>query len=440
MALVLVSVVSSVAVVLVNRQRQIAQEQRQIAEENFHEARNAVDELFTKVSEDTLLNQPGMQGLRKELLQKTLDYYKRFLEQRENDPSVQDEMALTQFRVGKIVEELESPEKGLPYYESAKQRQEELLAAAPNDPQRLQALGDTYNGIGRAEQKGQQFDEALKAFQRAREIRQQLVLLEPGEKVHQRALANTVMNIGCMEMVLGRLDDAQRDCELAQASRRAQVVGGDDSSKLLGDLAKGYFDQATLAKMLKHQSDMENFLRQALVGFEQLAKRDPRDQTAQYSLALCNRRLGDLMMYPAVGDGRPEEAMRCYALARDGLTRLVDQNPDVSEYKSLLAGVCMNMALHQPAAAQMESFEQSRKLLSELVEKYPDNPQFARDLAFMLRPLAERQLVAGNVNAARANLTTGLELLTRLAERLPKDAGIAAELTKAREALKKLKN
>ena len=31
------------------------------AEEGFHEARGAVDELFTKVSEDTLLNQPGMQ-------------------------------------------------------------------------------------------------------------------------------------------------------------------------------------------------------------------------------------------------------------------------------------------------------------------------------------------------------------------------------------------
>ncbi|HEY2761107.1 MAG TPA: serine/threonine-protein kinase, partial [Pirellulales bacterium] len=85
----LLAIVSVVAAVLVNHQRMIA---AKLADDNFHlaeqerlaknqaeiafrEARDAVDDLFTKVSEDSLLNQPGMQGVRKDLLQKTLDYY-----------------------------------------------------------------------------------------------------------------------------------------------------------------------------------------------------------------------------------------------------------------------------------------------------------------------------------------------------------------------------
>ena len=78
-ALALVTLVSVVAMVLVNQQRKIADhladvnknladEQQGLriqAEEGFPVARAAVDDLFTKVSEDTLLNQPGMQGLSK---------------------------------------------------------------------------------------------------------------------------------------------------------------------------------------------------------------------------------------------------------------------------------------------------------------------------------------------------------------------------------------
>src|SRR5436853_1636004 len=110
-------VVSIVAAVLVERQRQIAakladENGRLAAEERtaknqaelaFREARDAVDDLFTKVSEDSLLNQPGMQGVRKDLLQKTLDYYQKFLQQRAEDPSVKEEFATTLFRAGRII-------------------------------------------------------------------------------------------------------------------------------------------------------------------------------------------------------------------------------------------------------------------------------------------------------------------------------------------------
>ena len=51
------------------RQRQLAQANFQKAEDNFRKAREAVDEYFTKVSESKLLNVPGLQPLRKDLLE-----------------------------------------------------------------------------------------------------------------------------------------------------------------------------------------------------------------------------------------------------------------------------------------------------------------------------------------------------------------------------------
>ncbi len=75
------------------RQSEEAQRQRERAEENFHRAREAVDTYLTKVSENVLLNQPGLQPLRRDLLELALKYYQDFAQLHEDDPTVQEELA-----------------------------------------------------------------------------------------------------------------------------------------------------------------------------------------------------------------------------------------------------------------------------------------------------------------------------------------------------------
>jgi serine/threonine protein kinase len=75
------------------------------AEQHLKIARNAVDEMI-QVSEEELLDKPGMGELRNRLLFSALKYYQQFIEQSEDDPRAQAELAATKERVEKILNDL----------------------------------------------------------------------------------------------------------------------------------------------------------------------------------------------------------------------------------------------------------------------------------------------------------------------------------------------
>ncbi len=98
------------------RQRELAQEnareaeaQQRLAEENFRQARQAVDRYYTLVSQGTLHDVPGMEVLRKQLLEAAVQYYEQFVDQRAKDPDLQAELAAAHNRVSQFYAELNSP-------------------------------------------------------------------------------------------------------------------------------------------------------------------------------------------------------------------------------------------------------------------------------------------------------------------------------------------
>ena len=57
----------------------MARRERDRAAESAHQARQAVNQFFTHVSEERLLNQPGLHPLRKSLLQDAQRFYEEFV-------------------------------------------------------------------------------------------------------------------------------------------------------------------------------------------------------------------------------------------------------------------------------------------------------------------------------------------------------------------------
>src|SRR5205823_168731 len=84
-----------------------ARSQGSRAEAGEAQARDAVDQFLTRVTDDAILKAPGLQGLRRDLLRSALRFYEEFLEQRRDDPGLRAALADVQLRVGRILKDLD---------------------------------------------------------------------------------------------------------------------------------------------------------------------------------------------------------------------------------------------------------------------------------------------------------------------------------------------
>jgi serine/threonine protein kinase len=75
------------------------------AEERFRLARASVDDMI-QIANEELADSPGLQSLRRRMLEAALAYYQEFIEQRSDDPAAQTELAVTRDRVQKILDDL----------------------------------------------------------------------------------------------------------------------------------------------------------------------------------------------------------------------------------------------------------------------------------------------------------------------------------------------
>lgn len=423
------------------------------------QARAAFDEFFTTVAEDTLMNQPGMQPVRRELLDKALRYYRRFLAERRGDPTIGDEVGKALFRVALVTEEIQSPEAALPTYREALEMQRSLAAAAPNDPSRLRALGDTLNALGRVHLRLQQLDASLAAYEEAVATRRTVAELDAGDREARRALANALMNRGLVEKELGRFDAAQALLDQAQRIRGELLREDAEDLKTRRDLAMGCFNLADVARSaiergagagLDWTSVREN-LEAAAEHFERVLAAAPKDLANQERLVVVYRQLGDLEKFathprnPLPPERRAEHLARAadyYGRALRQAERLATRNPDVAEYQNTFAAVHLQIALlalaqGEPARA-IDSLGLAIELLDRLVEQCPNVPRYRRDLASALRHLGRIERREGRAEAARRELARACEEFRRLSEQFPETPTYQAELQATETELRQL--
>jgi len=417
-----------------------AESARRQAEENYRQAREAVDNLYTRVSEDTLLNQPGMQPLRKELLEEALRYYRKFLSRRSDDLTIQPELALANFRAGRITEEIDSPEKSLTCYRRARDIQRRLLAREPNDPDRLEDLGATHNAVGRVLHRLRQFDAALQAYEEAVAVRRRLAATAPERSEFQRVLANSIMNAGLLEKERGRLQSARENLEEAQLVRRAIRRPDLDRPQLQRDLAIGHYNLAVLAMMLRDDASAQRNLRDAIAILEKLLAGHPKDLANQHRLVICYRILADLKSTTADRDA----AMGLYREALQRMEQLALANPDVPEYQAALAGLQMNLGqLHRERNAPdltRTCFHQALQILDKLAGQGPSIPRYRRDLAVTLRAIGTLDLTAGDDRAAEESLLRSQQHLRTLVEEFPGNEEFELQLSETTALLEGLRN
>ncbi len=394
-----------------------ALENYRLATKYFQQARGAVDEFFVHVSEDTLLNQAGMQPLRRKLRELSLKYYQQFLADHCEKQELQREVASAHYHIGLINEEIRTPHEALPSYREARRQQSALLKIQPDDLDRLYALSNTINAIGRALQKIERHGEALAEYLEAFKLRQRLVDKHPKNHEYQRKLANSHMNIGLIQHLQGQKEEAYAKLDLAQNIRLKQLKKHDDI-KLQRDLGKGYFDLALFCRDDGETDRAEKYIKLAIGVFEKVVAKDPNDLANQNRLARCYALLGD-----RVARSEPERGLGLYEQARLQLEVLAARNPNVLEFRARLAAIFMNMGelqrlMKQPQLA-LESFSAAADLLLLLAEQQPSVPAHRRDYGVSLKKIGEIYLDQGDKRTAADNLNVAKTILAGLASEFP---------------------
>ncbi len=409
-----------------------ADRQRQEAERNFRLAREAVRDYYVSVSEETLLKQPGMQPLRETLLRQALVYYQGFLDKRQDDPALRQEVAQANFFTGQITQAIDSPADAVSHYEKAAETQKQLLAESPESKELQAAYGSTLNALGGVSLRLGKIDEADQYFQQAIEIRDQQAKADPTDVEAARTLASSMMNLGFTHYLRSDFGTAIKQMQQAQTIRLAHASDPESvGSKLQRDLGMGYYNLALSYSEANDLEQAENNYLSAIKAFERLLELDPADMNNRRKLAVCHRMVGQFQS--DVGDS--EKAIEYLQRAKQTLIELRFQNPDILEFTSDLAGVYRHLGLElanqQDNEAAIGSLDQAIELMRELTDLAPSVTSFQLDLGESLREAGKLYAAAEQFESAKERLEQSQVVFSELVKSDPtnEDFGTNLQIT-----------
>ncbi len=413
---------------------------RQEADANFQNARKAVDDYLTKVSEETLLNQPGMQHLRRSLLEDSRRYHEEFLGQRADDPKLQIDVAASYHRLGLIDERLGERQQAIDNFQRAAKIQRKLAEEDSSDDKALNALGTTLVAHGSTLYAMLRFDEALEMFQQAFDVRKDSVAMAPENHDYKRLLANVQMNMGAAHQAKDEFSEALGWFQKAQDLREELLAKDEKDRRLRRDLATGHFNLGTLVFYQEESKSEPDFRaaqqhwRESVRSFEQLAEEDDSDLDTRYRLCTCYRLLGN-------AEESLPDALKLYNKAKTGLESLVRANFAVVKYRADLADLYLTIS--ELCFLDTEDFQEALRasmqavdLAEELVRDKPDELRFGRLLAQSLQLTGEVQQQLKQFSEARESYSRSVVCWDQVIKRSPAPEEDRADQNAVQELLK----
>jgi len=360
-----------------------ARRERDRAEDSFRQARQAVDQFFTHVSEERLLNQPGLHPLRKVLLQDARQFYQAFLNQRGGDPTLRAELANARAHVAKITSQTGSPSEAVLQYQQAVAARESLVASQPRNRRYQENLARTLSELGVVLMflEGHA-DEALRTLRRAQDLIEPLAAADPQSGSLRHELGLLLQNIAQIERDQGQPEKAIKSIQRSLAIESQLATEDPHALDPRISMARAH---GVLAQILMGQPDGVELAsaayQKAVELLEAVTSERPDLPDQSYELALF---LGDLSSSHQVA-GKLDSALAGAQKALAIFERLDRQYPGLLNYQGAL-GSAYNMLCdvhrHRREPAEALAFAQkAQTLLDRLVSEHPKDVYSRIDLA-----------------------------------------------------------
>src|SRR5262249_39356688 len=196
--------------------------ERNTADRHFQSALAAVKQMLVRVSEDDgkLYQEPGMELVRRKLLQDALQLYESFLKERSNDPEVREETAHTYCYLGDLEKRLGQQAAAEKAYGAAIALYQRLATEFPQQPTYRFKLAGCYTNLANAFVNGSREKEAEEAYRQAVDIQQTLVQEFPESGEYRSDLAGNHHNLGTLLSDGGRLAEAEETLRRALDERQ----------------------------------------------------------------------------------------------------------------------------------------------------------------------------------------------------------------------------
>jgi serine/threonine-protein kinase len=415
-ALLIAAVVALTAgTLLLGKANARTQEQRDLAQQNFHKARHAVDQYLTAVSENTLLKSPvpGLQPLRKELLELALAYYVDFLQQQGDNPALQADLAAAYLRVGRINNEIGTKAEALTAVRRACDLYETLTHARPDDAALVHELTKCHDEIGVLQSQTGEPAEGLRSLEQAVALGSTLMHDHPKEVTYQFDLAITYRRLAHVQQLNGKLDQAA--ASLHQSIMLLDELARSSPKSLPYQIARAAaYSNLGLLRTFRGESQaaLEDD-RRAVEIWEKLDQEHPGDQEVQNGLAATVGNIGWLL---SLRD-RSSEALAAYERALAVREKMARDNPKVGQYQAELARILTSLgSLHQT----LDQLAKARQYHSQAVairEKLvADNPaaNLQLDLSWSYTQFGNLEIATGRVDEASRLYRQSLDLATKL--------------------------
>ncbi len=380
-ALIVGIVVSSWLAVHAMEASKQADDARAKAEASFQKARQAVDDMYTQVAERWLSQQPQMEPLQREFLQKALQFYAESAQRTSTEPEVRFETARAHRRMAEIQHRLGQPV--------------EAEAAFRQAVDRLQTSADEF----------------------------------PVEPKYRAELASTLHQLGVLLGDTGRYEDGETFHRRALAIERELTTKSPAVAEHQSKLGRAHWFVGQVLLHLHRRTEAETELRSALAIQSSLAAKFPSVPEYRHHLAQTHLRLAQALGHRE----RFEEYAQALCEAADLLETLAAEFPTLPAYRNELANVYYWSTRRLPAKETEEYLRRALGLQEKLATEYPSVTDYRYDLSRSQKVLADLLVESNRTEEAEALYGRALAIAEKLAAEAP-----TVHYYRAREALVEL--
>ena len=430
--LLVAAIAFAISTLLVYREKNKTEVAAAVAQENYHLAKSAVDEFVLEVSQNQTMDQPSLRPLRVKLLNKSLAYYQKFLEQTGIEDELQTEMADANEQIALIIQKIGPRDQAIKHLEAALAIRKRILVEVENVEAELKLArtlsrhAELLLNMGKLKETQKQISSALVLVNDVRRT-------NPDGEDALRLKVDLLIQLGALHFANGEYEWSigknQEALRLSQGLKKNNRNGLDYAATILGNMANSHRLAGNLDKALEsHEQAVEAFdkliledpiatndwrarkanalsqmgamesergnehwakslLQQSIVELEGISKSEPDMIEYQRLLADAKTELGRLLI-----PSDSKRAKRLLSSAEKIRKKLSESNPnDIGLRFNVAAANCslakLDMANEQYSSA-ISSYQMAIDIFRDLGRKLPDDPQIRiRGLACTLQAL-----------------------------------------------------